>query len=94
MNNVSREGVLGFHGLHHVCRRNDVEPFAANTSDGAHEMIGPFFGLVGFLWGYLIARRRGGKLLDRLQYGVGFAIAFALFGTLFGISLGRFFGLR
>lgn len=57
-------------------------------------MIGPFFGLVGFLWGYLIARRRGGKLVDRLQYGVGFAIAFALFGTVLGIALGRFFGLR
>lgn len=57
-------------------------------------MIGPFFGLVGFLWGYLIARRRGGKRLDRLQYGVGFAIAFALFGTVLGMALGWFFGLR
>ena len=24
-------------------------------------MIGPFFGAVGFLWGYLIAGKRGGK---------------------------------
>lgn len=57
-------------------------------------MIGPFFGAVGFLWGYLIARKRGGKLLDRLQYGVGFAIAAALFGTVLGIALGRYFGVR
>ena len=26
-------------------------------------MIGPFFGAVGFLWGYLIAGKRGGKLV-------------------------------
>lgn len=50
--------------------------------------------MVGFLWGCLIARKRGGKLVDQLQYGVGFAIAFTLFGTLLGIALGRFFGLR
>ena len=33
-------------------------------------MIGPVFGIVGFLWGYYLARQRGGKTLDRLQYGV------------------------
>jgi hypothetical protein len=55
-------------------------------------MIGPIFGLIGFLWGYLLARSRGGRQLDRLQYGAGFAIALGLFGTLFGIALGRFIG--
>lgn len=34
----------------------------------------------------------GGKTLDRLQYGAGFAIAFGLSGTLIGIALGRFLG--
>lgn len=57
-------------------------------------MIGPVFGLVGFIWGYLVARKRGGNRLDRLQYGAGFAIAFGLFGAMLGIALGRFFGLR
>ena len=33
-------------------------------------MIGPVFGIVGFLWGFYLARQRGGKTLDRLQYGV------------------------
>ncbi len=55
-------------------------------------MIGPVFGVVGFLWGYNVARKRGGKALDRLQYGASFAIAFGLFGTLLGIALGRFLG--
>ena len=40
----------------------------------------------------LLARQRGGKTLDRLQYGAGFAIAFGLFGTLLGIALARFLG--
>lgn len=56
-------------------------------------MIGPIFGLIGFLWGYLLARSRGGRQLDRLQYGVGFAIAFGLFGTVLGIALGRYLGV-
>ena len=55
-------------------------------------MIGPLFAIIGFVWGYLVARRRGGKTLDRLQYGVGFAIAFGLFGTFLGIALARFLG--
>lgn len=53
-------------------------------------MIGALFGAIGFVWGYLLARQRGGKRLDRLQYGAGFAIAFGLFGTFLGIALGRF----
>lgn len=53
-------------------------------------MIGPLLGAIGFVWGYLLARQRGGKRLDGLQYGAGFAIAFGLFGTLLGIALGKF----
>ena len=53
-------------------------------------MIGPVFGIVGFLCGYYLAQKRGGKTLDRLQYGAGFGIAFGLFGTLLGIALARF----
>lgn len=57
-------------------------------------MIGPLFGAIGFVWGYLLARQRGGKRLDRLQYGAGFAIAFYLFGTFLGIALARFLGAQ
>lgn len=55
-------------------------------------MIGALFATIGFIWGYLVARWRGGKTLDRLQYGAGFAIAFGLFGTLLGIALARYLG--
>ena len=57
-------------------------------------MIGPLLGAIGFVWGYLLARQRGGKRLYGLQYGAGFAIAFGLFGTFLGIALGRFLGGR
>jgi hypothetical protein len=53
-------------------------------------MIGPFFALLGFVWGVLVARKRGGKRLDCLQYGAGYAIAFGLTGVLVGIALARF----
>ena len=53
-------------------------------------MIGPVFALAGFVWGVLVARRRGGKRLDCLQYGVGYGIAFGLVGVLIGIALARF----
>ena len=34
--------------------------------------------LVGFAFGWLRARRRGGSLADRAQYGIGHAFAFGL----------------
>ena len=55
-------------------------------------MIGLLFGGIGFVWGDLLARQRGGKRMDRLQHGAGFAIAFGLFGIFLGIALGRFLG--
>ena len=56
-------------------------------------MIGTVFAIVGFLSGYMVARRRGGNRLDRLQYGAGFAFASGLFGALLHIALDRYFGL-
>lgn len=53
-------------------------------------MIGIFFAVAGFIWGYVTAQKRGGNRLDRLQYGAGFAIAFGLVGTFLGIALVRF----
>jgi len=56
------------------------------------DMIGPLLGAIGFVWGYRLSQQRGGKRLDRLQYGDGFAIAVGLFGIFLGIALGRFLG--
>lgn len=56
-------------------------------------MIGTVFAIVGFLSGYMVARRRGGNRLDWLQYGAGFAFASGLFGALLHIALDRYFGL-
>lgn len=41
----------------------------------------------GALWGVLLARKRGGRLADRLQYGAGFGIAFGLLGMAVTIIL-------
>jgi hypothetical protein len=53
-------------------------------------MIGPFFALLGFVCGVLVARKRGGKPLDCLQYGAGYGVAFGLAGVFIGIALARF----
>lgn len=55
-------------------------------------MIGPVLGGAGCVCGYLVARRRGCRWMDRLQYGVGHAIAFGLFGTLLCLALDRYLG--
>lgn len=36
--------------------------------------------ILGAVWGYGLASRRGGNRLDKLQYGGSFAIAFGLAG--------------
>lgn len=47
-------------------------------------------GLVGgALWGVLLARKRGGRLADQLQYGAGFAIAFGLLAMLATVIVER-----
>lgn len=43
----------------------------------------------GALYGAVLAGRRGGKPLDRLQYAAGFGIAFALLGMFLTIALER-----
>ena len=45
--------------------------------------------LAGAIIGALTARRRGGKLLDMLQFGAGYAIAFALAGLIITIVIDR-----
>lgn len=43
----------------------------------------------GALYGAVLARRRGGRRLDQLQYAAGFAIAFGLMGMFATIALER-----
>ena len=43
----------------------------------------------GALYGVMLARRRGGRGLDQLQYAAGFAIAFGLVGMFATIALER-----
>ncbi|MCV6598565.1 MAG: hypothetical protein OIF40_15975 [Mangrovicoccus sp.] len=46
-------------------------------------------GLIGALWGGLLARKRGGKPLDIAQYALVFAMALALLGLFITIFLER-----
>ncbi len=43
--------------------------------------------ILGAIWGALLARRRGGKPLDMLQYGTGYAILFAIAGLFLTIAI-------
>lgn len=45
--------------------------------------------LAGAIAGTLTARRRGGTRLDMLQFGAGYAIAFALAGLVITIVIDR-----
>lgn len=45
--------------------------------------------ILGAVVGTLTAKRRGGKMLDLLQYGAVYAIAFGLAGLAIGILLDR-----
>lgn len=45
--------------------------------------------VLGAIIGAGLARKRGGKTLDLLQYGAGFAIAFALVGLFVTIIVER-----
>jgi hypothetical protein len=50
-------------------------------------VIGGFF--LGAVFGAVLALRRGGRKLDALQYGAGFAIFFTLIGLFLTIFLER-----
>lgn len=43
----------------------------------------------GAIYGTILARRRGGRPLDRLQYAAGYGIAFGLLGMFATIALER-----
>ena len=45
--------------------------------------------VIGAIVGAVIALRRGGRKLDALQYGAGFAIAFGLAGLALSVLLDR-----
>ena len=45
--------------------------------------------VLGILWGAFLAKRRGGKGLDMLQYAAGFAILFAIIGLFVSLGIQR-----
>ena len=45
--------------------------------------------ILGAAFGAVSAQRKGGKLLDMLQYAAAFAIAFGLLGLALGVLLDR-----
>ena len=47
--------------------------------------------LLGIGWGAYLARRRGGKGLDVLQYAAAFGIAFAIAGLFASVIVQRMF---
>lgn len=47
--------------------------------------------ILGAALGALIARRRGGRLADMLQYGAGYGIALGLLGVFATIAIERSF---
>ena len=46
----------------------------------------------GAIWGFLLARKRGGNRLDMAQHAAGCAIVFGLLGIIVSIILARFLG--
>lgn len=45
--------------------------------------------LLGAVLGAALAHKRGGKLLDKLQYAAGFGIAFAMLGLFITVFVNR-----
>lgn len=43
--------------------------------------------ILGAIWGSLVARRRGGKRLDMVQYAAGYGILFAIAGLFLTIAV-------
>lgn len=54
-------------------------------------MIVIFAFALGALWGAYLARRRGGRRLDMLQYAAAFGIAFAIAGLFLTVIVDRAF---
>jgi len=54
-------------------------------------MIIPVSTLIGMIFGWLAARRRGGNRKDIAQYVVGYGIAFALLGLFITLVIVRNF---
>ena len=46
--------------------------------------------IIGAAYGAFLAKRRGGKGLDMLQYAAGFGILFAIIGLFITLGINRF----
>ena len=50
-------------------------------------MLALILAILGAIYGWITATRRGGNTADKLQYAVGFGIAFGLAGFMAGLFL-------
>ena len=47
------------------------------------------FGILGGIWGARLAKKRGGKRLDIIQYSVGYFLFYAIIGVIITVILDR-----
>ena len=47
------------------------------------------FGILGGIWGARLAKKRGGKTLDILQYSAGYFLFYAIIGVIVTVILDR-----
>ena len=47
------------------------------------------FGIIGGIWGDRLAKKRGGKTLDILQYSAGYFLFYAIIGVIITVILDR-----
>ncbi|WP_226553386.1 MULTISPECIES: apolipoprotein acyltransferase [Celeribacter] len=52
-------------------------------------MIGVVLTLLGGIWGWRLASKRGGNRADKLQYMVVYALIFGILGLFFGVLFDR-----
>ena len=65
-------------------------PWQSDFKSEGIEMIAAIFASIGLVCGYLFARADDRTRLGRMKYAPGFAITFALLGSLLGFALDRF----
>ena len=47
------------------------------------------FGIIGGIWGARLAKKRGGKRLDIIQYSAGYFLFYAIIGVIITVILDR-----
>ena len=72
-----------------LCGQGHDDMACPGPKGKGHDMIWTAGILGGAAYGAITALRRGGRRLDALQYGAGYAIAFGLLGLAISVFLDR-----